>query len=774
MPKKDEMREKLEYLGLDLKKIPAALKENEKLEYRVPKFYDENQYKKYKYVKVKDIEILLTPSNRLDDLEEKYRKAAPLASYLDNENEENIIKHTTFLNMLKNVKIDKIEKLEKEQEKLTKNIPFRVKFFSNYLWQIYYSRNTDKYFMLVPTEELDQEAFFYLLKKKLENKRAAKIFVPISGVDYTNEYLRKTEYQDIENYMWLFTKEWPQIYEVYDKSDNLSIQIVGETNVYGKVKSLYKIKLESQEQATSFYKLIKAMFILQTEAPNYFEFKTSINEEGSIDFYQEDKKMEYKDIPKWLKEEFFLCEEKKNSTDELISQNSKKLEKLKSESVLLDLEYLDKEKQISTFLECKKSFFGKVKYFFKYSKGKKKKDKKEEKNLNENINEENIVNETEELNEQIENVTQNILGEKSNYTIDEIIQDYKELEEKENKLKNILMDINALKLKNKNLIKKIENASEFIKEIDSHKKSIFEFWKYSNKDEIAVLPEGEAEEINVIKKISKVFDYEEDLEDFGKKCDRLIRKKLAQDETDALYITNTNVLEILNKIKNNEVLPKDLDNNLKLIKKEAIEEKTLFEDDEFDIFGGTSDGTKISKIKNKKHRELPKDKFRILEVSKTTKQIGYKIILEQIITKIKNALEKIEIDEELPVYKVVLDSEINPNNINIFDINPVSEICEKMNEKSNEINLYKINLSGKTYCIPYTNIVFYDNQNKTLPLGMDLSTKILVDVSKLNLCDTQNTQFNVVSFENPDDEFSKISINRINVIEYNVNKDVKE
>ena len=26
-----------------------------------------------------------------------------------------------------------------------------------------------------------------------------------------------------------------------------------------------------------------------------------------------------------------------------------------------------KEKQISTFLECKKTFFGKVKYFFKYS-----------------------------------------------------------------------------------------------------------------------------------------------------------------------------------------------------------------------------------------------------------------------------------------------------------------------------------------------------------------------------------------------------------------------
>ena len=52
------------------------------------------------------------------------------------------------------------------------------------------------------------------------------------------------------------------------------------------------------------------------------------------------------------------------------------------------------------------------------------------------------------------------------------------------------MDINALKLKNLNLTKKIENATAFIEEIDSHKKSIFEFWKYSNKDEVQALQKG--------------------------------------------------------------------------------------------------------------------------------------------------------------------------------------------------------------------------------------------------------------------------------------------
>ncbi len=766
MPKKDELAEKMEYLGLNLSKIPKSLTQVEDLEYRVPKFYDESQYKQYRYVKVKDIQILLTPANRLDDLEEKYKKASPLADFLDSKSEENYIKHTTFLNMLKNVSIEKIDEIEAEQEKLNKNIPFKVKFSSNYLWQIYYSKNTDKYFMLVPTDDSEYEAFFYLLKKKLENKRAAKIFVPISGVDYTSDYLRKSEYQDIENYMWVFTKQWPLIYEVYDKSDNLSIQIIGETYVYGKIKSLYKIKLEDKEQATSFFKLIKAMFILQTELPNYFEFKTNINKDGAIDFYQEDKKMEYKDIANWLKEEFLLCENRKKETDDLIKLDTERLEKLKSESVLLDLEYIEKEKQISTFLECKKSFFGKFKYYFKYSKGKKKKNKAKEE-----------IKEKVELEEQNKNeVTQNDelsnneveFVEKSNYTLEELIQNYKELEEKENTLKNLLMDINALKLKNKNLNKKIENASTYIKEIDSHKKSIFEFWKYSNKDEMATLPEGEKEEINVVKKITRIFDYEEDLEDFGKKYDRVIRKTLSQDETDALYITNTNVMEVLNNVKNNELLPKDLESNLKQLKKEAVEEKTLFEDEEFDIFSGTDDSTKVNKIKNKKHREIPKDKFKILEISKTTKQLGYKLVLEQIINKIKSALDKMTIEEELPIYKATED-ELNSDNINVFNINPDNEIRECLSKNSKEINLYKINLQGKVNCIPYTNIIFYDNQNKTLPLGMDLSSKILVDVNKLDINNVKNFEFSIANFENKDDEFSKVDISKVNVKEYNIN-----
>lgn len=763
MPKKagdknNSIKEKLEYIGLDLENIPEELKEYKPLEFRIPKFYEEKQYKQYRYIPVKDIQILLSPTNRLDEISEKYKQAKPLAQYLDGENEENILKYTTFLSMLKQFKIDEVEKIEKEQTSLSKKIPFKVKYENNYLWQIYYSENTNQYFMLVPTEDSDYSTFFFLIKKKLEKKKNEKIFVPIRNVEYSNKYLKKSEFEDIENYLWLFTKDWPLIYEVYDKRNKLSIHIVGETEVYHKIKSPYKIKLNTQEDANQLYKLLKAMFILQTELPHYFHFKTNINKNGELEFYLEDEKIEYIDIAEWISNQYHLGEEKQKVAEDLIEENKLKLEKLKVEIAAQEIEYLAKEKQISTFLECKKSFFGKFKYYFKYSKkNNKNKVKKEE-----NIDESKIEIHHEE-NEELPKKKR----KKQNYTIEELVELYKVIELKENELKNVIMDINSLKLKNKNMQKKIENATAFIEEIDSHKKSIFEFWKYSNKDEMATLPEGEAEEVNIIKKITRVFDYEEDLENFGKKMDKIQRKNLSKDETDSVYITSTNLLEIINKIKINEFQPKDIETTLKEIKKETIQEKSLSENEEFDIFGGIiQDSTKVSKIKNKKHRELAKDKFNILEINKNTKQIGFKLSLEKIIANLKTAMNKVVVPEEIPVYKAIGENNLDDRKINIFDINPEKEIQEAIKKENNKINFYKIDLKEGSNAISYTNCIFYDNQNKTLPVGQDLSTKILVDISKLQLDLKNKTSFKMVEFENEKDDFSEINIKTVTVFEY--------
>ena len=150
--------------------------------------------------------------------------------------------------------------------------------------------------------------------------------------------------------------------------------------------------------------------------------------------------------------------------------------------------------------------------------------------------------------------------EKRNYTLYELEQSFKELEEKEEIVNNIVMDINALKLKNKNLKKKIENASNYIEEINKHKKSIFEFWKYSNKDAVATLEEGEEEEFNV-KKLEKVFDYEDDFEGFGMEADKFQRNKFTDSELDSIFVASTDILPLLNRM------------NLKIAENKEISEK---------------------------------------------------------------------------------------------------------------------------------------------------------------------------------------------------------
>ena len=207
---------------------------------------------------------MLSPTNRLEDVKEKYENARPLIEYLKTESEEDIARHETFMRMLKEVEIEEIEKIEQSQQELSKKIPFKVRYSGNYLWQIYYSEASDKYFMIVPTEDKNYSAFFYVLKKQVEKKKAGKVFVPISNADYTKELLNKTEIQSLENYLWLITKDWPSIYEVYDKNEKASLQIVGETEVYGNIKSEYKVKLSNKIEATKFFKLVKALFILQS------------------------------------------------------------------------------------------------------------------------------------------------------------------------------------------------------------------------------------------------------------------------------------------------------------------------------------------------------------------------------------------------------------------------------------------------------------------------------------------------------------------------------
>ncbi len=769
MPKKKktnlepEIEQKLQYIGLSLDKVPEDILQYEPLNYHVPRGYDEKQYKQYRYIPVNKIQILLSPTNRLDELDERYKKARPLLEYLDNKEEENVLKHAVFLNMLKQVNIEDIEKIEEEQTDLAENIPFKVKFEGNYLWQIYYAEVTDQYFMIVPTTDSEYSAFFYLLKKKLEKSNTNMIYVPVIGVDYSREYLSKEAFEDIQNYLWLFTKEWPSIYEVYNGKGNLAIHIIGESCVYGKIKSLYRIILKNNIEANHFYKLLKAMFIMQTELPNYFEFTTDVNSKGVLEFYFKDTKIEYKEMANFIKEQYAFSINAKQEVIEELEKDQKKLEELKQIASIQDIEYLEKEKQITTFLECKKTFFGKFKYYFKYSK----KRRKQKEDVVQKIQEIRETETNSTINKQDKQELQELLGNKK-YTIEELIQRYKDLEEQETKLKSTVMDINAIKLKNKNMQKKIENATRFIEEIDNHKRSIFEFWRYSNKDEMSVLPEGEEEEVGVVKRIEKAFDYVEDFENYGINLDKLQREKLTEEETDSIFIATTNILETLNKIKLNTIVPKDVESSLKTLKKElrGIDDDSDADEEEFDIFSGiTNDNTKIKKIGNKLHRETEKNKFDILEITKMTRQIGFKLSLEQVVKNIKAAFGKVQSPEDITIYKAIMGEKIDENNFNLFNMNPEGEMKEVCKQDGNNINLYKISVKKGQDILGFTNIIYYNNRNKTLPFGMDFSSKVMVDISQMDLSIKKKKVFHVATLEDEKDDFSKILVKKVTVYE---------
>ena len=306
---KGDLQKKLDFLNLDLDNVPDDLTVFYPLNYNVTRLNNDKDHRIFRYVPIDKIDILITPCLRTDSLKDKYSKALPLHKYIiQTDDEDDLEYYTKFLKMLNTVSISDIETVETVQKELSKKEPFKVKYNKDNMWQIYYSDATDRYFMLVCSKEDTFAEFFYLIKAKIEfiNSRARiapKIYVPINSINYSEEYLNRNEIADLENYLWLFTKDWALTFEVFSKTNALSIQITGETIVYDTIKSFYKIKLDNKDSAIKFYKLMKALFVLQTEIKNHFTFITKINSNNSLEIYYGEKKLTFEVLTDFIREE---------------------------------------------------------------------------------------------------------------------------------------------------------------------------------------------------------------------------------------------------------------------------------------------------------------------------------------------------------------------------------------------------------------------------------------------------------------------------------------
>lgn len=748
MPRKTKedssFKEKLKYIGLDLENIPEFLYDYTPIEYRPTKLYDEKEFVVYKHIPVDKIQILITPENKQEDVKKKYNSAKPLSAYLnmDAKSEEQIERYTLFLNMINNTEIKEIKEIEKLQEKLADKLPFEIKYQHNYMWQIYFAPNTDKYFMLVSSQDTDFNHLFYLIKKQIQYEKGNKkecptIFVPITDVEHSRELLSKSDINDIENYLWVFTKNWPTVYEIYDKSHIPSLYIVGKTQIYENIESMYRIKLQDKQTATRFYKQLKALFIMQTELSDYFKFNTSINENLELQFFYGDTIIDFDGLTDFIKSEYTSLTTKiKDAKIEAVNLE-KELKKQKEISLKKDREFLLKQKEISTFLECRKSFFGKIKYFFKSKKN------------NQFVEEVKEKNEKDKNNDVVdEKALRLFIQNKNQYTIEDLVTLYAAYEKEMKYIRSLELDIHALKNKIENMEVKIANAKLYIEEIDSHKKSIFEFWKFANKDEKLGLHEGSNKQQKV-KRINKTFSYELDMEDLGIKKDNEQREKLTKEEINSIFVANTDLINVLNEIKNNKENDELIQSTLDKYKQELDNEEQKNRNEDFDIFGSlVDDNTKVKILANKKHREVGKDKFNVLNISKQMEQQEFKEKLSEVVKQIDSSYGKITTDYSMPIYK--LDTQdLNLDGYGIYNINIQDEI-QNSDIKQNKLKLFKINLLEGMPVIYYTNILYYDNFNKTLPVGMNISSKVLLDNEKFEFNLKDKIEFNITEINKND------------------------
>jgi len=738
----------LEYIGLDLDKIPQELSNIEPIHFS--DFSNSNTYKVYEYVSVHDLEILVTPLDRTADLRERYKLAKPLYSYIQGEDAKS---KQIFNEVLESASVKEIQKLEKLQEKL-KDIPYFVKYDKNYLWQIYYSKEDNKYFMLFPANEGETSVLFYIIKKKLE-KDDTKIFVPINKMDYKGILLNSMQINDIENYIWLFTNEWPNIYEVSGKY----LYVTGHTKINKLFNSYYRNIFDKKEEAEKFYMLLKAIFILTTETNYKYNFEPYINEKGNLELKYVNDNFELSNINEKGNEKnhLELSDEdiiittanladfvdrevekqkiRKKNLEEEIKYNEKLLKDLKEYVKKQNDIYVMQEKQIVMFLDCKKSFFKKISYFFKAKKFVMPKlDDRIEEDLKDNTSKKLEI----ELN--------------GSYTLKELINAFNEANEVEIKARSIRGDIRALKLKKENYARKIENAKKYIDEIESHKKSIFEFWKFSNKDELPALSEAENTQNN-----DKILNKNIDKDFLGVKADSLQRQKLSNDEINALYLFYK-IPEAFNFINNDEKLKEILENLKNKTSKRSLGNLI-------------NEYTSVKKINSKEHRENERNEIAILRINENTTVEEFEDRINHFKKSLESAYNKIYAITSMPVYIKKSDAQnefilgdINPENLinensskNVieerdFNLENESEVeiatdLERIAKKEDSvlrnnvsrekdkadkqgIEIVKIDLSNEEHALYLSNIVFFDNQNKTLPIGMDLSSKVVIKLNE--------------------------------------------
>ena len=587
----------LDYIGLKLTRLSTKLK-SVKPDYK-PFNAGDNvvKYKVYKKVNIKKLQVLVSDADRTTDITERFKEALPLQDYIKQDKE-------AFEAWINKVTQKDIKDIEKQQEQFEKQIPYFIKYDKNYLWQIYYSKEDDKYFMLVPARETENQALAYVIKKKLEDDKA-DIFVPICKEEISETYFTGREIEDIVTYIKLFTNQWPEIVEVQGDKEN-TLYIMGETKLKDNFSTKYRTVIKDIVDAKNFYTVLKALYVLATETNYLYKFDPGIDEKGNFTLSYDKQVITIKNIQEFISNETGRQQGLKYSLKNEIETNKEKIEKINEILKKQSLIYVKQEKQIFEFMNCKKSVFKRVKYFFRNNK----KVITENKNLLARLNEEKNISVKEIKEKEVSVDKQDYSKFADIFTVADLVKNSVEVKKISSEAKGLEADIKVLLLKQENMTRKTDNAQKYLDEIQKHKKNLFDFWRFTNKDNANELAEGQAQGENIKKR--PVFNYDEDKDDLGLDVDSLQRQKLSDEECNAVFLAKY-ILPALNAIvtKSDTYLIDECYDSLK---------ENLKNHDQYQsLFGGIGDESdNIKKLKFKQHRENPRELYSILKFTNDT------------------------------------------------------------------------------------------------------------------------------------------------------------
>lgn len=447
--------ETLENIYLKLKSIYGDRKYNIKQE----AILENNIKKVYRYIPISKIEVMVTNHSRNDKIKDKLKDAIPIIDYIYSK-EFKDFDRVRLEYLLKDYNNSKYEEINNLQKRLFEKEPFKITYEEDIFYEIYYIKEENKYLLVICTEDIVFKEIQYILQKKAEyyiTRKEEYIYSGIANLEYSENFLYKEEIQELEDILWYFTKSWPITYELYNNKNEYSLEIVGNFEIYNGLTSIYRISLKNKNKAAEYLKLAKALMTLEKDTNKYLKFQTIISEKEGLKFRYNDNDIVLKDIPDFLLVNYVkLYEETMAYIDENIAKKLK-LEILKEEKNKKEEKLNNLQNYITTFLDSKKTFFGKFRYFFgkdplkqleQNEKNLEQKRKKEDKDIDgEKDKEEKKLREKER--EEIQELKEKINLKRDFCTIEEYIFLYKEYEKQNKQLKLYLKDIRSIRTYNR-------------------------------------------------------------------------------------------------------------------------------------------------------------------------------------------------------------------------------------------------------------------------------------------------------------------------------------